>query len=193
LEGACVGCEQLALRTNAPSTFRSLFSHRSDRNNNEMSNSSTDDDNELDELFMLLLSLETLTIEVEEFVQQCESNLSQHINEQRRLNWSLSVDKLRPRWDSFSSRLLSTHFRIMFRMNEEGFATLCTQITAAIGEKQFRLEAFLDEKKEDNDLEDPFNAPIPGEVKVAIAIRMLAGGSYLDLVPLFLVSSSHLA
>jgi hypothetical protein len=33
---------------------------------------------------------------------------------------------------------------------------------------------------------------IAGEVKTAIAIRMLAGGSYLDLVPLFDVSISRL-
>jgi hypothetical protein len=31
-----------------------------------------------------------------------------------------------------------------------------------------------------------------GEVKVALSIRLLAGGSYLDLVPLFGVSTSHL-
>ena len=33
---------------------------------------------------------------------------------------------------------------------------------------------------------------ISGEVKCALSIRMLAGGSYLDLVPLFNVSSGHL-
>jgi hypothetical protein len=75
---------------------------------------STDDDDEVDELFMLLLSLETLMVEVEEVVLKCESNLSQHIKEQQRLNRSLPVDKLRPRWVSFSSRLSSTHFRRMF-------------------------------------------------------------------------------
>lgn len=33
---------------------------------------------------------------------------------------------------------------------------------------------------------------IPGEVKVAISLRLLAGGSYLDLMPLFHVSVPHI-
>ena len=33
---------------------------------------------------------------------------------------------------------------------------------------------------------------IAGKLKIAVSIRLLAGGSYLDLVPLFGVSSSHL-
>jgi hypothetical protein len=33
---------------------------------------------------------------------------------------------------------------------------------------------------------------ISGQIKVAVSIRMLAGGSYLDLVPLFQISTSHL-
>lgn len=33
---------------------------------------------------------------------------------------------------------------------------------------------------------------IPGEVKVAISLRQLAGGLYLDLAPLFDVSMGHI-
>ena len=33
---------------------------------------------------------------------------------------------------------------------------------------------------------------IPGEIKVAVAIRLLAGGSYLDLMPLFCMVKSSI-
>jgi len=33
---------------------------------------------------------------------------------------------------------------------------------------------------------------IPGEIKVAISLRLLAGGSYLDFVPLFDVKTAHI-
>jgi hypothetical protein len=57
---------------------------------------------------------------------------------------------------------------------------------------------YLKEKKEEKnaeiftDEEDENTKLIAGEVKCAIGVRMLAGGSYLNLVPLFDVSSSHL-
>lgn len=68
------------------------------------------------------------------------------------------------------------------------FSGLCKKISDKIGEEVFRSEAYLLEKGS----MDRTVPPIQGEVKVAISIRMLAGGSYLDLVPLFDVSTSHL-
>jgi DDE superfamily endonuclease len=72
----------------------------------------------------------------------------------------------------------------------------CTHISRSIGEERFRSEAFLAEKTEEQEQifpSDERKIPlIAGEIKVAISIRMLAGGSYIDLVPLFHVSTSHL-
>jgi DDE superfamily endonuclease len=61
-----------------------------------------------------------------------------------------------------------------------------------VGVERFRSEEFLSRQDQEFDDEERKVPPIPGEIKVAISIRMLAGGSYLDLVPLFEVSTSHL-
>jgi DDE superfamily endonuclease len=87
---------------------------------------------------------------------------------------------------TFSSSLPGKHFRRMFRMSLQAFNLLCSRISTAISEERFRPEALYPPR-------DDVKVPgIPGEVKVAVAIRMLAGGSYLDLAPLFDVSTSHL-
>jgi DDE superfamily endonuclease len=74
----------------------------------------------------------------------------------------------------------------MFRMTEPSFTGLCEKIMMRIGKVLFQPE---DPNAVEADRTVP---PICGEVKVAVCLRMLAGGSYLDLVPLFDVSKSHL-
>jgi hypothetical protein len=77
-------------------------------------------------------------------------------------------------------------------MSLECFTALCKRISLKIGDDRFRSEEFLSRQEEgiyDDERKIP---PIAGEIKVAVSIRMLAGGSYLDLVPLFEVSTSYL-
>jgi DDE superfamily endonuclease len=139
-------------------------------------------DDEDDVLPLLALLLQ----ECMESLDDMESQLMRHIKQQQRLNRSLPIEKRRPTWAQFSDKLTSNHFRRMFRMTEGSFKVLCTNIRNKIGDDVFQPE-------------DPF-AVVPdrivpffcGETKVAISIRMLAGGSYLDLVPLFDISTSHL-
>jgi DDE superfamily endonuclease len=82
--------------------------------------------------------------------------------------------------------LTPSHFRRMFRMKEESFNLLCKKLMERVGVEKFQPE------EPDNTAPNRTIPPICGEVKVAVALRILAGGSYLDLIPLFDVSKSHL-
>lgn len=78
----------------------------------------------------------------------------------------------------------------MFRMEEHAFKKkLCSLVCGQIGEDIFKPEAYIVEKKGGSVADSKF---ITGEAKMTVSIRMLAGGSYLDLVPLSAVCSSHL-
>jgi hypothetical protein len=145
-----------------------------------------------DDLQLLMLIVHLLNMQLDDLLEGLESVLMVHIREQHRLNRSLPNEKRRPTWDAFSNRISSTHFRRMFRMNLEAFTALCNRITKSVGVDRFRSEEYLSRQQEELDEDDRIIPYIPGEIKVAISLRMLAGGSYLDLVPLFEVSTSHL-
>ena len=108
----------------------------------------------------------------------------------------------RKRWEDFSTSLTDRQFRRYFRMPRECFDLLCKKIRANVGEDKFKSEEYLE------DLTNSL-APAPdsiatcrlrrlakahlnhtggwisGEVKLAITLRMLAGGSYqmhLDII-----------
>jgi hypothetical protein len=156
-----------------------------------------DDDVSLMEIQLLLFILQVLQWQMEDLVEGMETILMIHIREQQRLNRALPQEKQRPNWEVFSSKITALHFRRMFRMTLDAFTILCKRICTKVGEERFRSEAFIAEQEqrlEQQRLEDVERKipPIAGEIKVAISIRMLAGGSYLDLVPLFDVSKSHL-
>jgi DDE superfamily endonuclease len=144
------------------------------------------------ELLMLLFVIEILQEQADNIVRTADSLLVRHIQEQRRLNRSLPADKIRPTWEGFSSRISPDHFRRMFRMPLDGFSALCRLFTKTLGEERFRPEDFLKGNSKQLYEEGEPNLPVPGEVKVAISIRFLAGGSYLDLVPLFHISTTYL-
>ena len=107
--------------------------------------------------------------------------------------------KFRPRksWASFQSNLTDRQFRRYFRMPRECFDLLCEKIEANVGEREFKSENYLHLFRggyKDNDLrttnimrahEATTGGFISGEVKLALTLRLLAGGSYLDLALLF--------
>ena len=88
-------------------------------------------------------------------------------------------------------------------MTRECFTLLCGKIIASIGESNFKSEAYIDaflikEGIVHNRVSIMASANmattgcfISGEVKLAITLRLLAGGSILDLAILFDVSDSH--
>jgi DDE superfamily endonuclease len=139
------------------------------------------------EMLLLMLVMQGLAIEIDDLVEDTESMLAQHIQEQRRLNRSLPEQMKRPSWDQFCSNIATSHFRRMFRMSQELFCKLCVLICGRVGRNIFCLEE--DVMKLNWMAKNP---PIAGEIKAAISLRMLAGGSYLDLVMLFGVKTSHI-
>ena len=85
-------------------------------------------------------------------------------------------------------------FRRMFRMSRDCFDNLCQAIIAAVGEREFCSElyinAFLREK--DNMYiahEKTSGGYISGEIRLAITLRLLAGGDSYDLGVIFDISS----
>lgn len=117
--------------------------------------------------------------------------LQDHIKEQRRLCRSLPQEKTRPTWTGFCNRVSASHFCRQFRMSRSAFTNLCTILSTAIGEETFHPEYSSCSTGNAASLQGR-GGLIAGEVKVAISLRILAGGSYLDLMPLFDVSVSHI-
>jgi len=146
------------------------------------------------EIFLLLIVLGMLKQATETLIGDYKSLLENHIANQRRLNRALPREKVRLTFEHFVNNIGAKHFRRMFRMTTDMFQVLCQKISASIGVDQFRSEAYLTGNQQgqpttENEQPCPF---ISGELKVAISLRILAGGSYLDLVPLFGISSTHL-
>ena len=81
-------------------------------------------------------------------------------------------------------------------MTVDGFNGLCNVIIKKIGEERFASEEFIRTSAANRKKRSAGNKrkipPIAGEIKVALSIRMLAGGSYLDIAPLFDVSKTSL-
>ena len=111
--------------------------------------------------------------------------------------------KKRIKWSDLQERISDVHFRRMFRMNRKCFNLLCQKIIAAIGERGFKSEAYIDAFLEGEDLiynrskqlhqanKLTTGGYICGEIKLAITLRMLAGGKALDLAVIFDISESH--
>ena len=110
-------------------------------------------------------------------------------------------EKHRPTWDEVNKCISNSHFRKMFCMSRHCFQILCNKICASIGEPSFKSEAFIS-----SFLDKPNRISydksclmyyahlvtsggyISGEVKVAITLRLLAGGDALDLAVIFDIS-----
>jgi len=93
----------------------------------------------------------------------------------------------------FSSRLQDSHFRLMFSMDRYCFAHLCDTIEKTVGRKNFKSEEYLHyllhaKSKEGRMYRAHLKTSkgyISGEVKVAAALRLMAGASYLDVSCIF--------
>lgn len=82
-------------------------------------------------------------------------------------------------------------------MNRECFTSLCQNIILCVGEKGFKLEAYMDAfLKGTYQMYDVYcistdGGYIAGEVKLASTLRVLASGDALDLVIVFDIDSCH--
>ena len=125
------------------------------------------------------------------------------ISEQRSRQARGRRDKERIQWSELQERISDIHFRRMFRMTRLCFDLLCQKIIAAVGESGFKSEAYIDAFLEgDSFIFDrskqmhqaqklTSGGYVSGEIKLAIALRLLAGGSSLDLAVIFDISESH--
>lgn len=139
---------------------------------------------QFDEIDIMLISLllQILSLAVDNLTDQLDCLLSSHLREQRRLNGSLPMNKTRVSFFSWvEKKTKPKFFRRMFRMPLESFNLLCDRIKEKVGEDAFQPENKLFQ----SDAVDWKVPPIQGEVKVAVSLRLLAGGSYLDLIPMF--------
>jgi len=102
----------------------------------------------------------------------------------------------RKSWAHFQYRLTGRQFRRYFRMSRVCFEYLCAKIEANVGVENFKSEEYLREIKAGihgvraranffGAHESSTGGFISGEVKLALTLRLLAGGSYLDLALLF--------
>ena len=101
------------------------------------------------------------------------------------------VVKIRSSWKDESKRFSDRMFFRLFRMPRPCFNRLCARIERVVGKKEFKSEQYIQKLKEqkfETQESRMFHATthttgeyIPGEIKVCLALRYLAGGSYLDL------------
>lgn len=84
----------------------------------------------------------------------------------------------------------------MFFMTRHCFDELCTLIISNIGESNFKSELYIETFLHDKDPifiahEKTSSGFISGEVKLAITLRLMAGGSCFDLGVIFYISSDE--
>ena len=77
---------------------------------------------------------------------------------------------LYPSWPEVRDSISDYFFRKKYRMTKDEFELLCTRIKDKVGKQSFRPDS------------DCTNHCISGETRVAIGLRLLCGGSYLDLI-----------
>ena len=109
----------------------------------------------------------------------------------------------RKSWAQFQSNLTDRQFRRYFRMSRECFQHLCDRIVDNVGEIEFKSEEYLNNLQYSHDERDKkiiqmlhahegsTGGFVSGEVKLALTLRLLAGGSYLDLALLYEVGPSY--
>ena len=131
-----------------------------------------------------------------------EQRRKQHVSQLRRTASKNRRFRKRQSWTSFQSKLTDTQFRRYFRMERGCFRSLCRKIEEAVGDSEFKSESYLRnlrtgavpnsvKQKFDKIHQKTTGGFISGEIKVAMTLRLLAGGSYLDLGLLYEMSFSY--
>jgi hypothetical protein len=109
--------------------------------------------------------------------------------------------KLRTTWKKEMKRFSDRMFYRLFRMPKPCFSRLCNKIESVVGRKEFKSEKYIKELKEQGHTTKEGSMYlahvkkngdyIPGEVKVAITLRILAGATYLDMFLWFNVNANY--
>ena len=96
----------------------------------------------------------------------------------------------REEWSSLITRISDIQFRRMFRMSKQCFVALCDTIISWVGESKFKSESYINaylRGKNQMFMANQLTSGgyISGEIKLAITLRLLAGGSCYDLAVIF--------
>jgi DDE superfamily endonuclease len=149
------------------------------------------DDDDLFELLLISNILQCFLFVTKSYAEVFRVLLQQQVVNDRMLNRSLPVRLVRPTWEAFTSRIGEKIFRKMFRMSHTTFARLCNKIATVVTPKVFKSEFLVDPLLELPTLAlDAIGGFIPGELKLAILLRLLAGACYIDMIALFHVSET---
>lgn len=107
----------------------------------------------------------------------------------------------RPSWSQEDARMSDRMFYRLFRMTRPCFRKLCKKIERTVGPSKFKSESYLEDLKRKGHTtreSSIYNCSlaahgpwIPGEVKLAMTLRLLAGASYLDMFLWFNVEPNH--
>ena len=112
------------------------------------------------------------------------SRINSHHSRRRRA-------RVRKSWAAFKDWLTERQFRRYFRMSKELFQQFIDDVSTAVGADEFKSEEYLQ-----NIIDGSTSFPNPannvsGKIKLAITMRILGGGSYLDCALYFEVSFNH--
>ncbi|KAL7544648.1 hypothetical protein ACHAWF_008022 [Thalassiosira exigua] len=128
------------------------------------------------DLALLIATLQSARDEADALVQLTEELLvaARRVESYRKYNGKRNVsakdnvkDLQYPTWEELEGELSDPYFRRKYRMTKAQFRLLCDKIKAKVGEDEFRSEN---------------KRGLCGYIRVAIGLRFLFGGSYLDLV-----------
>ena len=108
----------------------------------------------------------------------------------------------RKSWQRFAGRLTDRQFRRYFRMSKICFQVLCDEIEDLVGVDEFKSETYLNRLRRTQQYPNgsrniiiahdrSTGGMLSGEVKLALTLRLLGGGTYLDMALLFDVSFNH--
>ena len=123
----------------------------------------------------------------------------------REVNRYHAIRRLRVRrklWSRTAAKLSDRQFRRYFRMSKAYFQLLCDQIEDIIGPSTFKSELYLNKLMKVPIIpngarniiaahESSTGGMICGEVKLALTLRVLGGGSYMDMAWIFEISFNH--
>lgn len=110
--------------------------------------------------------------------------------------------RIRRSWAGFVASLTERQFRRYFRMSKDLFKILCQKIEDIVGVHSFMSEDHLNEIMSSPNSDQSNNiyfaharstgGVIVGEVKIACTLRILGGGTYMDVALLFDTSFNHM-
>ena len=107
-------------------------------------------------------------------------------------------------WARFAGKLTDRQFRQYFQMSKVYFQILCDKIEDIVGNTTFKSELYLNEMMHPPLVangarvrnifvahENSTGGMISGEVKLALTLRILGGGTYMDMAMIFEISFNH--